>query len=315
MDESQPAFFAQSTPVRTYSPPADSTTNDNGYYSPNMEQPLVESGIYQGERPKNFPPCKPILHHDIKNDIIQDKRMFIRKAYVGWWFHSICLFWNFIAEFGGIVQSYTAITDFVLAITYLILGPPISFFVYWLLYSAMRKNSAFNYVLWFFFFFLQIAAEIIFALGFGGGAGFLKMLKIFSSNQTILGIFFAVSFVLWTVVAIYNIFFLLVARKQYSALGGAKASTKEFGKAAANTAYENRGAIKQVVVENKDAIKQFAVDHKEDIKQFAVDNKDEIKQFAVDNREAVARVAYDNKDMIWENHDVVSSVFHENNKV
>jgi len=54
MDESQPAFFAQSTPVRNYSPPADSPTNDTGYYSPNMEQPLVESGIYQGERPKNF---------------------------------------------------------------------------------------------------------------------------------------------------------------------------------------------------------------------------------------------------------------------
>lgn len=64
-----------------------------------------------------------------------------------------------------------------------------------------------------------------------------------------------------------------------------------------------------VAYENKDAIKQFAKDNKDTIKQVVVENKDTIIQFAKDNKEDIARVAVENKDTIWENRDVLASVF------
>lgn len=70
--------------------------------------------------------------------------------------------------FGAVVSATGYIGAFFYALIALVLGTPISFWVYWLLYSALRKNSSFNFVLWFVFFFLQICSEIFFAIGING---------------------------------------------------------------------------------------------------------------------------------------------------
>ncbi len=56
------------------------------------------------------------------------------------------------------------------------------------------------------------------------------------------------------------------------------------------------------------------MDNKDTIKRVAVENKDAIIDFARENRETVARVAMDHKDTIWENRDVVASVFDDGSK-
>jgi len=40
--------------------------------------------IVTGERRKNFPPCKPMIHHDINTDIPESKRTLVRQNYISW---------------------------------------------------------------------------------------------------------------------------------------------------------------------------------------------------------------------------------------
>jgi len=135
------------------------------------------------------------------------------------------------------------------------------------------------------------------------------MISAFNSNDMSLGILFAISAALWTVTSLYNAFFFVAARREYANLGGIRQAGKELGKQAATTAYENRGAIKQVAIDNKDAIRQVVIDNKDTIRQVVVDNKDDIVDFVKENRGTISQVAYENKDTLFENRDVVASVF------
>lgn len=271
-------------------------------YSEGLGQPLL-----LGERKKNFPRCYPVVHHNIALDIEPDKKAFVRKAYITWYVHAGALFWNFICLTGALVLGVT-LTDFFYATAAFVLGVPISFYVYWFLYSAIRKNSASYFVLWFVCFTLQLIAEILYGIGVFGGAGFLLMIKAFDDN-TGLGIMCVVSFFSWILLGMWNGFFFVEARSYYSQLGGNRAASKEFSRGAVQVAYDNRDTIKQVAVDNKDTIKQVAYENKDVIIDFAKEHRQEIQQTAYDNREMVARVALENKDTIWENRDAVQEVF------
>jgi len=187
----------------------------------------------------------------------------------------------------GLVPFFYALIAF-------LIGVPISFWVYWLLYSAIRKVSGFIFCVWFVVFTLQLAAEIFFAIGITGygAAGLLMVLDCFDNKLTTLGIVFLVAMLLWVAVAVYNIFIFNKARIAWNDLGGAEAAKKDFAKQAGQAAYDNRETIKQVAVENKDTIVQFAKD----------------------NKETIAQVAYENRGTIYENKDAVHAVFTSNNQ-
>lgn len=129
------------------------------------------------------------------------------------------------------------------------------------------------------------------------------MVDAFSESDIILGSLIAISTFIWIALSVYNVAFMFHARREFSALGGAKAATKDFARQGAQAAYDNREVVKEVIVENKDTIKRVAVE-----------NKDTIIDFARENRETVARVAVDNKDTIWENRDIVASVFDDSSQ-
>jgi len=262
-------------------------------------------------RPKNCPPCKPLVHHDINVDIIPEKRLFVKKVLVGWFFHSFCLLWNFVVFLGALVLAESGFVGFLLALADIVLGPIISFCVYYLLYRAIRTSSAFFFVLWFAFYIGQVASELFFAIGIEGygAAGFVMMVSTFSDSKVVLGILTALSTFMWIGVFVYSLWIFYQARIEFKNLGGTKAATKEFTTRGVKTAYDNRGFVKEVIVENKDAIKQVALDNKDTLINFAKEHREEIIQVAQDNRETVARVAMENKDTIWENRDVVASVF------
>jgi len=166
-------------------------------------------------------------------------------------------------------------------------------------------------VLWFAFFAGQLAAEVFYAIGMSsyGSAGFIMMVDAFSDSKLILGILAAVSTFSWIGIFIFNLWIFYQARNEFKSLGGAKAAGKEFAKSSAQVAYDNRGAVKQVIIDNKDTIKRAVVDNKDAIIDFAKDHKDELISFASENKEVVTRVAMENQDTIWENREVVSSVF------
>jgi len=317
-DSNQPFFNGNA--AKRYEPPQEEFVEnvqvpEADYYTASSvvgQQPLLDQQlILPGDRVKNWPPCYPLLHHNINVDIVPQKRLFVRKAYIAWWFHCFCLFWNYCCIMGGIILGEVSVGAFFLSIASFILGPPISFCVYYLLYRAMRTASAFFFVLWFSFYVGQLAAEVFYAIGISsyGAAGFMLMVTSFSDNKLILGILGAVATFMWIGIFVFNLWIFYQARREFKSLGGAGAATKEFATTSFQAAYDNRGAVKQVIVDNKDAIKQVAMDNKDAIIDFAKAHKDDIVDFASQNREAVTRVAMENPDMMWENKEVISSVF------
>jgi len=313
-DQSQP-FYGGTGEIRRYEPPQDvpdaPAVHDDYYTATStMGQPLVQHEV-PGVRKNNFPPCRPFVHHDINIDIRPEKRLFVRKAYVGYYFHCFCLLWNFSCLLGGIILGEVQIGGFFLGLASLILGPPISFCVYFLLYRAMRSASAFSFILWFVFFVGQLAAEVFYGIGLTsyGSAGFMMMVYAFNDGKIVLGVLGAVATFSWIGIFLFNLWLFYQARNEFKHLGGAKAATKEFAKKSVQAAYDNRATVKQVIVDNKDTIKQAVVDNKDVIIDFAKDHKEELINFASENKEVVGRVAMENQDTIWENRDVVSSVF------
>jgi len=323
---SNQSFAASSNPPR-YVPSPQATFvpsayegNDSFYSS---TEPLIarqqpggaSSGgsVYLGHRPPNFPPCKPIVHHSIPTEIPTEKRLFVRKAYFGWWLHSFSLLWNFVCVTGALVKGYS-LPGFFIALLGLVVGVPASFWVYWLVYSATRKMSASLYGLFFFVFGCEIVVEGIYAIGVvsTGGGGFVLMLNAFSDKNSVLGLLCLSCTILWVITIVYQVMIFFSARREYTLVGGGQQATKEISKQAITTAYDNRETIKQVAVENKDTIVQFAKDNKDTVIDFAKEHRQEITQVVYDNRETVTKIAVENKDTVWENRDVVRSVFEEN---
>jgi hypothetical protein len=248
-------------------------------------------------RPKNWPACKPVIHHDIANEIPKHHQTFIRQAYVGWYFHSFALFYNWICLFGGLIKG-EGFLGFVYSLIALLLGFPVSLWVYWLAYSGVRKSSSFYFCLWFFFFILQIAAQIFFAIGVSndGAAGLIMVIDAFGNSLIVLGVMYTISMIIWVGNIFYSIWIFNKARIVWNHFGGSEAAKKEFTQAAVQTA-----------VDNKDTIIKVAKDNKETIKQVAIDNKDTVIQFAKDNRQTITKVAVENKDDL-------ATIFAENNK-
>jgi len=252
-----------------------------------LNQPLLgqhEESVGMGaphqsnERPKNFPPCKPMMSHDIRRDILQEKRTFIRRAFFSWIVHAITLLWNFICLFAALFNSSSqTVAGVLLALAGVVFGIPFSLWVYWLLYTGMRKFSAAYFFLFFIFFGLQIFGEGFNAIGFitYGSAGFIAMIDLFGSSS-VLGFMFAVCGFLWIALVLFNIFSVFSdARSEYKKLGGYKKASNEMRKRAAETTKEtivdnraeigtfladpdNRAIVKEVVVENKDIIVDVA---------------------------------------------------------
>jgi len=138
------------------------------------------------------------------------------------------------------------------------------------------------------------------------------MVTVFSKS-ILAGIMATVSTFMWIGIFVYSLWIFYQARLEFKSLGGAKAATKEFAKKGAQTAYDNRTLVKDVIVENKDTIKQVAIENKDAIIDFAKEHKQEIIQVAMDNKDVVQRVAVENQDTIWANRDVISSVFDSKN--
>jgi len=320
-DSSQPFlsgnYGGTANSMRRYEAPQENLAPDPDYYtatstSAQLSQPMLEPFDTEQQRVKNFPPCKPLIYHNINFDIPPEKRLFIRKAYVGWFFHSFCLFWNFCVNLGCLIMGEGGgIFGFLFALADIILGPFISFLVYFLLYRAIRTSSAFFFGLWFVFFVGQLASEVFFTIGLSsyGAAGFALMVTTFTDSKIVLGVLAAISTFMWIGVFVYSMWLFYQARGEFKSLGGAGAATKEFASRGAKAAYDNRGLVKEVIIENKEAIKQVAIDNKDALINFAKEHKQEILQVASDSKDVVARVAVENKDTIWANRDVVASVF------
>ncbi|KAJ8442008.1 hypothetical protein Cgig2_033772 [Carnegiea gigantea] len=111
---------------------------------------------------KNWPPCFPIIHHDISNEIPVHAQKLQYLAFASWLGIVFCLIYNIIAVTVCWIRG-GGVKIFFLAIIYALLGVPLSYLLWYRpLYRAMRTDSAFKFG-WFFMLYLFHIAFCIFA--------------------------------------------------------------------------------------------------------------------------------------------------------
>ncbi|EYU29072.1 hypothetical protein MIMGU_mgv1a013821mg [Erythranthe guttata] len=111
---------------------------------------------------RNWPPCFPIIHHDIAKEIPIHAQKLQYLAFLTWLGIVLCLVFNVVAITVCWIKG-GGVKIFFLAIIYAFIGCPLSYVLWYKpLYNAMRTDSALRFG-WFFMFYLLHIAFCIFA--------------------------------------------------------------------------------------------------------------------------------------------------------
>jgi len=201
-----------------------------------------EQSVPKG-RVNNFPPCKPLVHQNIAEDMPTDAtKSMVRRAFIGWFATLVAFLWNLIMLLSALIArgGTSYITGFILSIVYIIFAYPISFFIFRLLYQAARKGKPSLYVMYFIFIWFEMATWAFYAVGIYqyGGGGFFAMLDSFKSSKVV-GVFGVICFVVWVLLIIFHFFIFVLARIQYGKVGGLQQAKKEAKSAAAQQMAEH----------------------------------------------------------------------------
>ncbi|RIA95387.1 scamp family-domain-containing protein [Glomus cerebriforme] len=141
------------------------------------------------ETKKNWPPCYPIIYHDIQAEILEDSAVrMAERSYVLWLAYIVTLIFNFISVVATTIANGNAgdvIVQILLAILYLFIWPLFDFFSRHIsLYRAFKYDNRTSYRLFFLFTFLDIVFGIFIGVGFlyGGGGGLIAMINNFKHD-------------------------------------------------------------------------------------------------------------------------------------
>lgn len=186
------------------------------------EDALSNAGVSTEE--KNWPPCFPIIHHDIAKEIPINAQKLQYLAFASWLGIVLCLVWNVIAVTVCWIKG-GGVKIFFLATIYALLGCPLSYVLWYRpLYRAMRTDSAVKFG-WFFLLYLFHIGFCIFAaiappIVFHGKSltGILAAIDTIS-DHLLVGIFYLVGFGLFCLETLIS---LWVLQKVYMYFRGQK---------------------------------------------------------------------------------------------
>ncbi|KAL6468712.1 hypothetical protein MHYP_G00222360 [Metynnis hypsauchen] len=161
------------------------------------------------ERANNFPPLpaffriKPCFYQNIDEEIPQPYCQLVRRVYNLWILYSITLCVNVVSCIAWWAGGGSAV-NFGLALLWLLLFSPCSYTCWFRpLYKAFRADSSFNFMAFFFIFFLQCVLAFIQTLGIAGwgACGWIATVLFFSTNvgSAVVMLFSAVLFTIVTV--------------------------------------------------------------------------------------------------------------------
>jgi len=210
-----------------------------------------EAQVTDKDKKKNWPSCRPFLHHDIRGDIpTPELQSLVRKAYVGWMAIAVTFLWNIITVVSIliVVGDGPSIGSFFLGIVYALFSIPVSWLIYRRLYTAARFTSSSRYVLYFCLIWTSIAAWIVLGIGFSGwgSGGFIIMLAAFKVNVTV-GIFCLVDLIMFAFIVLYHIVIFSLAHREYKKAGGLNAAKKEASGQAVKQLAENPELAKTAI--------------------------------------------------------------------
>eukprot|EP00842_Homolaphlyctis_polyrhiza_P006680 jgi/Hompol1/7012/HPOL_002825-RA len=136
--------------------------------------------------PPNWPPFRPVVYHDILNDIPKNGQWLVKRVFLGWYLAVATFLINFIAAFSLLVtKADSAGGTFGISLVMLVLGVPVSFMLWYRsLYEGVKHDRSMSFMLFFFNYSAHLAIMALMAIGIPGwgGAGFIYMFAQFSNN-------------------------------------------------------------------------------------------------------------------------------------
>ncbi|KAK9846272.1 hypothetical protein WJX81_000509 [Elliptochloris bilobata] len=249
---------------RVYEEPAPSFTSDDQDYTKRaaaldrreaelrgkeaeikkVEDELRRTGALRPE--KNWPPCYPILHHDIAGEIPADQQGMVRSAYWAFLGFVIAITFNLIGSLVALCAmngNDGRLTGFFLSAVYWFAGVPGAWILWYArLYNAAIKDRAFTYA----WFFLMFAAHIIFCIWSAASpplplgnswshTGFILGVQTIGSNA-LTGIFYLVGGAVWTLESLWSFWTLKAVYGAFRGGGGDRRLKQEVASAVAGHA-------------------------------------------------------------------------------
>ncbi|XP_077464052.1 secretory carrier-associated membrane protein 4 [Stigmatopora argus] len=182
----------------------------------------------------NFPPLpkflrvRPCFYQNIQEEIPSQHQQLVRRIFTLWMIYSATLCLNVI----GCIAWWAAgsyASNFGYSLLWLILFAPCSY-VCWFrpIYKAIRADSSFNFMAFFFIFFLQVVLAFIQCLGLNnwGICGWIATIMFFKTNLAAAIIMLPTTLLL-TLVTILMLLVLIKVHRLYRGIGGSMAHARE----------------------------------------------------------------------------------------
>lgn len=207
----------------------------------------IREGAVADVKPKNWPICKPFLHHDIRGDIQPGlKQKVALSGYYGWFALCAILFLNFtcavitifmpVDSNNGIQRTIDKFKFVLFAVINIPLGIGGHFALcYWPLYKALSTLTIGRYTLFFVGYGLAIIVTLFMAAGWYdyGACGLVVAIMYFPTSTTGNGVAFGLNLMmaaLWSALAIlFIVIYILnikIARKENHSFAKAVDVTK-----------------------------------------------------------------------------------------
>jgi len=175
----------------------------------------------------SFCPWKPCYYHAIDIEIPISSQKSCKIMFYLWQFYVLTLLVNFIGSFalliGGSSDADSAGATFGVSLVYMLAFTPCSF-VFWYrpIYKALRDDSSFNYMLFFFIFFFQIVICVISALGIPsfGTVGWINGLAQIARGSGGVGALMIITGLMWTILSAGMILYYKKIHATYRVSGG-----------------------------------------------------------------------------------------------
>ncbi|XP_057697670.1 secretory carrier-associated membrane protein 4 isoform X1 [Corythoichthys intestinalis] len=202
----------------------------------------------------NFPPLpkflrvRPCFYQNIQEEIPGQHQQLVQRIFRLWMIYSATLCMNVI----GCIAWWAAGgngSNFGYSLLWLILFSPCSY-VCWFrpIYKAIRADSSFNFMAFFFIFFLQLVLAIIQCIGVynWGVCGWIATVVIFKTN-TVAAIFMLPTALLLTLVTILMLLVLVKVHRLYRGIGGSMGNAREeWGTGTWKSAPVKRGEVSNI---------------------------------------------------------------------
>mmetsp|Transcript_23342 Transcript_23342/g.28215 ORF Transcript_23342/g.28215 Transcript_23342/m.28215 type:complete len:324 (+) Transcript_23342:214-1185(+) len=184
----------------------------------------LASGGSTGGKEKNFPPYFPMVHHNIEEDIPQDKQHVVKHCFYCYLGILGCLLWNTIAVTAAMLTGDVGVASWLWCIIYCMAGVPGAWYLWYeRLYEACKGDRALSFA----FFFLAFSIHCVFVvwcalapdLGNQSSTTGLFMTFEMMEEDTVIGVFYLIGCVAWGLEALFSVYVMKLTYRMFRGSG------------------------------------------------------------------------------------------------